>query len=233
MNRREAAVTAVEAALGHEFKDAGLLERALTHSSARQKTGQRGGDYERLEFLGDRVLGLLVAERLMRARPGADENLLTRHFHQLVNRDACARVARAVGLGEALRMAGGETRSGLRDNDTVLGDAMEAILAALYLDGGLDAARRALDRIWAEEFDRPAPTAVTANPKLALQEWAAREGLGHPVYRVVEHTGPAHAPRFVVAVRVEEREEVTAAAGAKSEAEKAAALAFLAREGVT
>jgi ribonuclease-3 len=231
MNRRDEAVHRVEAALGHAFRDRALLERSLTHVSVGQGSPRPAGDYERLEFLGDRVLGLLTAERLMRLNPRADENHLNRWYQELVNREACARVARRIGLGEALRMSGGETRSGLRDNDTVLGDAMEAVLAAVYLDGGLDVARVALERVWAEELARPAPSAATANPKLALQEWAAREDRGVPAYRTVSQEGPAHQPTFVVAVRVEGVEEVCATAGSRQAAEKAAALALLEREG--
>ena len=223
MSRRDEAVARVEEALGHRFEDRAVLERSLTHVSVGQGAERPIGDYERLEFLGDRVLGLLVAERLMRLNPGADENHLNRWYQELVNRDACARVARRIGLGEALRMSGGETKSGLRDNDTVLGDAMEAVLAAVYLDGGLDTARDALNRAWAEEFDRPPPSAATANPKLALQEWAVREGRGQPEYNVVSQRGPAHKPTFVVAVSVEGVDEMSATAGSRLGAEKAAA----------
>ena len=231
-NAREAAVAELERNLGHRFKDRAFLEHALTHVSVAQ--GRDGAkSYERYEFLGDRVLGLVVAEHLMKARAGADEGQLTRHYHMLVDRTACARMGRSIGISAALRMAGGESKSGLRDNDTVLGDAMEAVLAAVYLDAGLPAARKAILKVWAEELAKAPPSGAEGNAKLALQEWAQKSGRPVPAYEVVDRSGPDHAPKFTVRVSVVGVEPLTAAGPSRQAAEKAAATAMLKREGLT
>jgi ribonuclease-3 len=227
-DRRRTAIAELESALGYRFEDQELLERALTHSSAGEGA-RRIADNERLEFLGDRVLNLLAAERLAQLHPQDREGELTKRMHGLINREACARAARRTGLGEALRLAGGESVRGGRDNPSILGDAMEALLAALYLDGGLDGAREVFVRIWSEEFDR-VESAGAPNPKSELQEWAAARKLAPPSYRVADRQGPEHAPTFTVELRLGELKPVVAQGRSRQEAEKAAAQTMLERE---
>ncbi len=229
MNARQEAVAALRERLGHDFRDPELLDRALTHSSAGD--GRKIKDNERLEFLGDRVLGLLAAERLTERYPNAKEGELSPRLHILVNRDACARVARQIGVGPALRLSPGETRTGGRDKDTVLGDAMEALVAAVYLDGGLEAARSLFDRLWADALAR-VDDPRARDVKSALQAWAQGQGRPLPVYTVVSRDGPDHAPRFTVQVTVEGAEPVLAEGRSRQDAEKAAATALLRREGL-
>lgn len=227
---RDLAIAALEARVGWSFHDRDLLERALTHASA-AKGGTKLRDNERLEFLGDRVLGLFTAERLMLEMPDAPEGEMSPRLHALVNRRACARAAREAGLGPALRLAPGETRQGGRDNDTILGDAMEALLGALYLEAGFERTREIWAELWAPQFAGPAEI----DPDLAktrLQVWAQAQGRGLPRYEVLDRSGPDHAPRFRVCVTVEGLEPAEAEGGARQGAEKAAAAALLAREGV-
>jgi ribonuclease-3 len=233
-NGRAEAVVALEQRIGHDFRDKALLERALTHASVGEGAppGAHGPrDNERLEFLGDRVLGLLTAERLFRDFPAADEGQLSSTLHALVDKTACARVGEAWGVGAALRLSPGETKTGGRKKAGVIADAVEAILAAVYLDGGLEAARAAFERGWAPDLAAPPPRSVT-NPKSALQEWAQGKGRPLPTYRIVGRTGSDHAPTFKVEVLVEGVEPLTAQGRSRQEAEKAAATALLKREGV-
>jgi ribonuclease-3 len=226
-DRRAEAVAALQARLGHQFADAALLEQALTHASV---AGSRPvADNERLEFLGDRVLGLLAAEALI-GDADADEGEMSRRIARLVSGRACAEVARRMGLGEALRLAPGETRSGGRDKDTILGDACEALIAALYLDGGLPAAQAVFRRFWSEDLERVRAESAK-DPKTRLQEWAQARGLGLPAYEVAERSGPDHAPRFRIVVRLNGLEPQSAEGGSRREAEKLAAQALLEREG--
>jgi len=229
MNQRAAAVAALEQRLGHSFIDRTLLERALTHSSVGEGS-KKVRDNERLEFLGDRVLGLLTAERLIAMDPKASEGDLAPRLNSLVSRAACARVARRMELGPALRLSGGETRSGGRDKESILAGACEAVMAALYQDGGLEPARRVFLTFWAEEFeaiDSPRPK----DPKTQLQEWAQGGGKPLPAYRVVLREGPEHAPEFTVEVAVEGLAPANGAGASRQAAEKAAAQALLQREG--
>ena len=225
MNRRATAIDTLEARLGHVFADRELIERALTHASAR---GPRREDNERLEFLGDRVLGLVMASALVGGDGEASVGDLTKRLHGLTNGEACARVAQDIGLGEALRLPAGETKRGARALATVLGDACEALIAALYLEMGLDEAAKIVLRLWAPLLAEP-HDADTVDPKTVLQEWAAANGRKPPVYRVLEQTGPAHAPTFTLEVSVEGDAPEVASAGAVRVAEKAAALALLRR----
>ncbi len=231
VNLRAEAVAALQERLGYSFSDAGLLERALTHVSAGQ-TVDRVRHNERLEFLGDRVLGLCIAEALVERYPTDAEGELSKRLNALVAGPRCAAVARALGLGQALRMAGGETRSGLRDNDTVLGDACEALIAALYLEAGLEQAAAVVRTLWAEAMAEVEEHAFL-NPKSQLQEWAAANKRSAPVYRVVERTGPDHAPSFTVDVSVAGLDPQRASGGSRQTAEVAAALAMLKREGMS
>jgi ribonuclease-3 len=182
---------------------------------------------ERLEFLGDRVLGLLAAERLLAMDPDSREGVLSPRLANLVNGRACARVARRIGLGDALRIAGSATKIGARENDTVLGDACEALMAALYIDGGLEASRAFFLKFWSEEFDNAEPEAKDV--KNHLQEWAQSRGLALPKYQVVSRTGPDHAPVFTVSVTVDGYPDETGTGRSRQDAEKAAALCMLSR----
>lgn len=228
MGPRDQAVAALEARIGWSFQDRALLERALTHASA-AKGGKKLRDNERLEFLGDRVLGLLTADRLTREFPEASEGELTPRLHALVNRRACARAAREAGLGPALRLAPGEAKQGGRDNDTVLGDACEALLGALYLDAGLERTGEIWADLWAGQFSGP-PAVDPDLAKTRLQEWAQAKGYGLPRYEVLHRTGPDHAPQFRVRVTVGALGPEEAEAGARQQAEKLAAAALLERE---
>lgn len=230
MNRREAAVAALEGRIGHVFHDRELLERALTHASVGEGA-LKVRHYERLEFLGDRVLNLLAAERLMALNPDAREGEMSRLMAGLVNYHACARVARRIGLPEALRMAPSATKIGARDKDTVLGDACEALIGALYIDDGLEAARAFFLEFWTDEFAR-LDEPRTKDPKTQLQEWAQGRGLPLPAYKVVGREGPDHAPVFTVSVNVGDYEPEQAEGHSRQEAEKAAAtMMLLKREG--
>ena len=221
MSKRDTAVAELEGRIGHVFEDRGLLESALTHASV----GNGGGKVrhnERLEFLGDRVLNLLAAEQLTRLRPDAREGELSRWMNQLVNSHTCARVGRALGLPDAMRVDASATKVGARDNDRVLGDACEAVIAALYLDGGLTAARDFFLAFWAEEFEQ-LDTPQSKDSKTLLQEWAMARGLPVPSYVVTASEGPSHAPRFTIEVRLQGHDPERAQGGSKREAEKAAA----------
>jgi ribonuclease-3 len=234
MNAREIAVAELEGKIGHAFKDRDRLERALTHASvgegAKPKRGELG-DNERLEFLGDRVLGLIVAERLIRLYSDADEGDLSKRLHVLVSRDVCARVAEGLGVGPALRMAAGESKAGGRTNKTILGDACEAIIAAVYLDGGLDAAKAVFGPLWEKEIEGLG-SVETLNPKSHLQEWAAGGGREAPSYAVASREGPDHAPIFTVEVSIEGVEPARGQGRSRQDAEKAAAIVLLQREGL-
>ena len=168
---------------------------------------------------------------MCRENPLADEGELSSALHGLVDKSACARVGERLGVGEALRLSPGESKSGGRRKAGLIADAVEALLAAVWLDGGIDAARAAFERAWAEELATPAPTAVN-NPKSALQEWAQAKGRPLPAYAVVNRTGSDHAPTFTVEVSVQGVEPLTAQGRSRQEAEKAAATALLKREGV-
>ena len=214
--------TELEERLGHTFKDKTLLKRALTHASADADRSN-----ERLEFLGDRVLGLVAAEKLHALYPGDSEGALALKFNALARREACARAAEAAGLGTPLVLANSEAGSGGRAKSAILAGACEAIIAALYLDGGLEVARRFIDFYWADAFAEL--NHDMRDPKTALQEWAqGKEGKrGAPVYRLVKREGPDHAPRFVVEVSVRGEAPQTGEGGSKREAEQDAARKML------
>lgn len=218
--------SALEARLGHAFTDQSLLEQALTHASANS-----AGSNERLEFLGDRVLGLVVAEKLHHLYPSDPEGMLALKLNALVRKEACAAAAEAADLSEHLILANSEIGSGGRKKAVILAGACEAVIAALYLDGGLDAARQFIERYWLEAF--AGLRSDMRDAKTSLQEWAqARSGRAAPVYRLSRREGPDHAPRFVVEVRVDGEAEAAGEGGSKREAEQAAAAAMLARLGL-
>jgi ribonuclease-3 len=212
---------ALEEKLGHAFSDPALLRRALTHASA-----DSAASNERLEFLGDRVLGLIVAEKLHALYPDDPEGALALKFNALARGAACARAAEAAGLGEDLILASSEQASGGRAKPAILSGACEAVIAALYLDGGMDVARRFVERHW--DFEGLA--AEMRDAKTRLQEWSQGPGRGGaPVYALVGREGPDHAPRFVVEARVTGHEPARGEGGSKREAEQAAAASLLAK----
>jgi ribonuclease-3 len=225
MDRRAAAIADLESRLGHVFADRALIERALTHASV----GQGAPDNERLEFLGDRVLALVMADTLFNQDPAAEAGPLSKRLHVLVSRESCAEVGRELGIGPALRLPGGETRRGARDQARFLADACEAVIGAVYLDAGLDVARERVLAAWSALMAAPHDER-TANPKSRLQEWAAAGGRGAPEYRLVGREGPDHAPSFTIEVEVSGAPPARASAGSRQAAEKAAALALLERE---
>ncbi len=230
MSARQAAALALAERIGHPFADPARLEQALTHSSVGDGATRGRRDNERLEFLGDRVLGLLVAEHLIAQDPGASEGDLAPRLNALVSRETCAAVARRVELGPALRLSGGETRQGGRDKTSILAGAMEAVIAAVYEDGGLEAARALYGRLWPPEFDRLTSATRPKDSKTELQEWALKRGPVLPAYAVTGREGPEHAPVFTVAVTVPGAEAAEGSGGSRQLAEKAAARAFLERE---
>ncbi|HQT60192.1 MAG: ribonuclease III [Acidiphilium sp. 37-67-22] len=210
---------AAEALLGHRFARPDLLAQALTHRSA---VGQGGlGSNERLEFIGDRVLGLLIAEWLIERFPHEREGGLGPRLAHLVSRQSLAEIAEHGGIAGLLSVSPGESRRGVRNRATVLADALEALIGALYLDGGLEPARLFIRRIFAPRIDGQ-PSAPPKDPKTALQEYALARGPVLPAYELVERTGPSHAPRFRIRVTVEGR-SAEGLAGTKREAEQIAA----------
>jgi ribonuclease-3 len=222
--------------IGYEFGRPELFQEALTHPSAllperrrsrRRSPGKRG--YERLEFLGDRVLGLVVADYLWRRFEVEPEGDLTRRHTHLVRREALARVAKTIGLGCHLILSPAEAAAGGAGNPGILADACEALIAAIYLDGGFDAASAFVRRFWApliEEMEEP-----PRDPKTALQEWTQARGLALPAYEIVTTSGPDHAPLFTVMASVDGNEPTTATASSKRLAEARAAAILLDRLG--
>jgi ribonuclease-3 len=227
MNRRVAAIEALERRLGHPFVDRSLLERALTHASAAGGAAKIDHN-ERLEFLGDRVLGLIIADALVGRDRTANVGQLSKRLHVLVSGETCARVARSIGLGEALRLQGAPT-GGARDNTTILADACEALIAALYRELGLERAAAIVLTLWAPFLEEPIDPGLV-NPKSELQEWAAAQGRTQPAYRVLGRTGPDHRPVFTVEASLEPSPPIIAEGSSLRAAEKAAALALLRRE---
>ncbi len=210
-----------ETALGHRFADPALLIRALTHPS-------HGPDhYQRLEFLGDRVLGLAMAEWLYAAFPQEPEGSLARRFNALVSGEACAEVARGLGIAGQIRLGRQARDDGAAASDHVLGDVTEALIGALYLDGGWEATHRFIHKAWADLLDtrKRAPK----HPKSALQEWAAAHDRQPPAYRLAGRSGAHHAPRFEVEVTIPGLDPATGSGSSKQEAETAAAAAMLER----
>lgn len=215
-------LTALQKALGHHFTDPRLLLRAVTHGS---RSGPGREDNQRLEFLGDRVLGLVMAEALLQRDRAASEGQLAPRFNALVRKETCADVARDVGLGDALKLGRSEQLSGGRRKQALLGDAMEAVIAAVYIDAGFDAARDLILRLWGARIDGVDEDAKDA--KTSLQEWAQARGLPPPAYVETARTGPDHAPVFTIQARLHSGETADATAGSKRQAEQMAAKALL------
>lgn len=206
--------------IGHRFADEALLSVALTHSS----TG-KDQNYERLEFLGDRVLGLTIAEFLYTRFPDEDEGDLAKRLSALVQGSFLAKIAQDINLGQYIDFSDAERDSGGAENDHILADVFEAILGALYLDAGLAPCQDWIKRLWKDDFftmEEP-----PQHPKTALQEWAQGKGLDLPQYKIVRQSGPDHAPVFDVRLTVEGFEAVMAQGRSRQEAEKAAATTFL------
>ncbi|MET0598817.1 MAG: ribonuclease III [Mesorhizobium sp.] len=223
----EALAEALAAPTGHRFRDVERLRRALTHASAR---GSTGADYERLEFLGDRVLGLVIADLVFRAFPQAPEGELSVRLNALVNAETLADIAEEIGLpqfihtGSELRTPEGRKRINLR------ADALEALIAALYLEGGIEAARAFIARYW--EPRSRVLGAARRDAKTELQEWAHQHASSVPAYALESREGPDHDPLFTISVQVGELPPATGIGRSKREAEQAAAMAVLLREGV-
>lgn len=227
MNAPDAILARFEERIGHGFADRSLLAQALLHAGA---AGEGDHGNERLEFLGDRVLGLLIAEALIHKFPDEPEGDLAKRLAHLARRDALARVAEQVGLGEALTLSRGDEDLGNRANPSILADAMEAVVAAVYLDGGLEDARRLVIGRWgplmAEDPEPP------RDPKTVLQEWVLARAMPLPSYVVVRSEGPAHRPEFEIAVNVAGMEPAHGVGASKRAAERLAARALLTRLGV-
>ncbi len=222
---RDDALAALQTRIGHEFADPALLARALTHVSA---SPARRDSYERLEFLGDRVLGLAVAHMLYSAFPNETEGELSRRLAALVRKETCAEVAEAWDVGPAMRLGEGEAQTGGRGKRALLGDMCEAIIGAAFLDGGMAAAERIVRKAFSARMGASGQDLRDA--KTALQEWAQARGLATPRYRLVARSGPDHAPFFEVVVEVQGFTAAPGSGASKRVAEQAAAAAFLARE---
>ncbi len=218
----------LEARLGHKFADPELLDRALTHSSAIAPARRVASYYQRLEFLGDRVLGLVVADMLYRKMPRATEGDLSRALNALVRKETCAAIARGLELGHELNLGDSEARTGGADKDAILGDVIEAVIGAVYIDAGLGPAYEIVERLFGAHMGETGNT--RADAKTSLQEWAQGRGLEPPAYVETGRTGPDHAPEFTISVRLQGFAEVTATGPSKKLAEHKAAEAFLLRE---
>lgn len=217
-----AELIALQERLGYQFSQPDLLRQSVTHSSM---SGPNRIDNQRLEFLGDRVLGLVMSEALLEQDKSATEGVLAPRFNALVRKETCADVARQIDLGAALKLGRSEQMSGGRRKLALLGDAMEAVIAAVYLDGGFDAARALILRLWGKRIETVESDAKDA--KTSLQEWAQARGLEPPKYVQLSRSGPDHAPVFNIAARLATGETSTASAGSKRQAEQAAAKALL------
>ena len=228
--RRRRAGSALELRIGYRFRDSTLLEAALTHISALKGARNRASSYQRLEFLGDHVLGLVISDMLYRAFPRADEGELSRRLADLVRKETCAEIAGSIELGAAIRLGASEINAGARKRPAILADVCEALIGAAYLDGGYPAAEALVERLW--EARMRAKAQPLRDPKTVLQEWAQARGLPTPAYREVARSGPDHDPEFRVAVQLPQLAPAEGSGRSKRAAEQAAAAAMLVREGV-
>ena len=215
-----------EQRLGYEFSNLSLLVEALTHSSIASDFRK---DNQRLEFLGDRVLGLVMAEALLEIDQTAPEGTLAPRFNALVRKETCAEVARQIELGDVLKIGRSEMLSGGRRKDALLGDGMEAVIAAIYKDGGFEIAKTIIIKLWGDRIKNVKVDARDA--KTMLQEWAQARGQNPPNYEVISRSGPDHAPDFLVKVILASGETSEAMAGSKRQAEQMAAKALLQKIG--
>lgn len=226
----KAAIAATEARLGYQFADQAILATAFTHVSAlKPATRHRADSYQRLEFLGDRVLGLVVSDMLYRAFPKADEGELSKRLADLVRRESCADVAKSLGLIDDIKLGQIGAGADVRLRKSVLGDVCEAVIGAIFIDGGYAAAAQFVERNWIERMRKTRRPLRDA--KTVLQEWAQGKGLPTPVYREIERTGPHHDPQFRVAVDLPGFVSAEGIGGSKRAAEKAAASIMIEREG--
>src|SRR5579864_6993730 len=219
----------LETRIGYEFADKSLLDSALTHISALSGKS-RAGSYQRLEFLGDHVLGLVISDMLYRAFAKANEGELSRRLADLVRKETCAEVARAMDLGPALNLGNSESHAGGRLRATILADACEALVGAVFIDGGYQAADALIAKFWKERMLKP--LRPLRDPKTMLQEWAQARGLQTPAYSEMARTGPHHDPEFRVAVALPDKPPAEGKGSSKRAAEQAAAAAMLTRVGV-
>jgi ribonuclease III len=229
MSRKAPDRSALLDRIGYRFTDETLLDRALTHISALSGKS-RQGSYQRLEFLGDRVLGLVISDMLLRGYPKADEGELSKRLAELVRKETCAEVARELDIGSAIRLGSSESNAGGRRRVAILADVCEALVGAVFLDGGYAPAAQLIEQLWGERM-----RAVSRPPrdaKTALQEWAQGRGLPTPSYKEVERRGPHHNPEFRVAVQLPDRDPAEGLGRSKRAAEQAAAAEMLRREGV-
>lgn len=213
---------AFQGRIGYEFKDPELLIRALTHGSFSSATRP---DNQRLEFLGDRVLGLVMSEKLLRDDPNAPEGTLAPRYNALVRKETCADVARQVDVGAVLKLGRSEMKTGGRRKLALLGDAMEAVIAAVYLDAGLEPARNMIVTLWGDRIDKVEDDA--RDPKTSLQEWAQARKMPPPKYIETNREGPDHAPMFTIKAELSNGRSATAEANSKRAAEQAAARTLL------
>ena len=227
---KTAATSAIEARLGHTFADPALLVTAMTHVSALKPSHKRGESYQRLEFLGDHVLGLIVSDMLYRSFPNADEGELSKRLADLVRKESCADVAKSLGLADDIKLGAVGAGASARLRKSVLGDICEAVIGAVFLDGGYTAAQQFVETNWTERMKKPRQPLRDA--KTVLQEWAQGKGLELPQYIEVAREGPDHAPRFTAEVRIKGAKPARGEGASKRAAEQAAATALLAREGV-
>jgi ribonuclease III len=221
---------ALEARIGYRFRDQDLLALALTHVSALAGARSRIKSYQRLEFLGDRVLGLVIAALLYREFPAAEEGDLSKRLTELVRRESCAELAETWQLGDHIRLGPGEAQSGGRQNRAILGDVAEALIGAVFLDGGYEAANTLVVGAVKERLRVSGRPRI--DPKTALQEWAQARGLATPSYAILAREGPDHSPLFRISVSLEGHELKEAVGPSKRIAEQAAAEAMLRELGV-
>ena len=224
--KKSEAIRSFEQRLGYEFSNLSLLVEALTHSSIASDFRK---DNQRLEFLGDRVLGLVMAEALLEIDQTAPEGTLAPRFNALVRKETCAEVARQIELGGVLKIGRSEMLSGGRRKDALLGDGMEAVIAAIYKDGGFEVAKTIIIKLWGDRIKNVKVDARDA--KTMLQEWAQARGQNPPNYEVISRSGPDHAPDFLVKVILASGETSEAMAGSKRQAEQMAAKALLQKIG--
>jgi ribonuclease-3 len=209
--------------IGYTFSDLSLLETALTHASI--DAGKTRPVYQRLEFVGDRVLGLVVSDILYQRFPDADEGELALRFNGLVRRETLADIARELDVGPYLVLGASEVKSGGRDKDAILADALEAVLAAIYLDAGYDTSRQVVITHWEKSLEKQ--RLAPRDPKTILQEWSQGQGLGLPIYSELERSGPDHSPIFVIEVQVGNRNPAKGEGASKQAAERIAAQAMI------
>jgi ribonuclease-3 len=204
------------ARLGWKFRDTVLLDQALTHPSASSHARPHN---QRMEFLGDRVLGLVIAEALMTRHPSEAEGELAPRLNDLVRKETCADVAREIGLDQWLRLGKSESQTGGRRKTALLGDAMEAVIAAVYMDGGIDPARALILRFWGERLagQQTAPR----DAKTALQEWAQARSMAPPTYEAISRTGPDHAPVFTIRATLTRGQDIIGSANAQAPSKRA------------